>query len=135
MEITSSGSPRSQSSNATLKHTLRTLELRLLDPLARRNPHLVSGLLANEFREFGKSGRMYDKASILALLAAETPQTITLEDFHVATLGPESALCTYMSSSSTGRARRSSIWQWREGRWQMLFHQGTPIPTSNDPAE
>jgi hypothetical protein len=24
---------------------------------------------------------------------------------------------------------RSSIWQWIEGRWQMLFHQGTPSAT------
>jgi hypothetical protein len=112
----------------TLTQTLLAAEQRLLDPEVRRDSRLVALFLADDFREFGKSGRIYTKADILTLLATETPQPIIIEAFHATPLGPESALCTYTSRTASGSALRSSLWQWHQGRWQMLFHQGTAIP-------
>jgi hypothetical protein len=112
----------------TLTETLRNAELQLLNRSIRQNPRLAAQLIADDFREFGKTGLLYDKASILALLASEQALSIAEDDFQAIPLGPEAALCTYISRTSQGRARRSSIWQWRAGRWQVVFHQGTPIP-------
>ncbi len=114
--------------NETLAHILLALEERLLDPDVSKQPKAVAAMLAEDFREFGKSGRLYDRESILALLAAEVPQPIAVEEFRAQLLGSEAALATYVSRAADGKqARRSSVWVYREGRWQMLFHQGTSI--------
>ncbi len=52
--------------------------------------------------------------------------------FALRRLGPQAALLTYRSmrpTAGTGEALyslRCSVWQWQDGRWQMVFHQGTP---------
>ncbi|MFD7702692.1 DUF4440 domain-containing protein [Streptomyces caelestis] len=47
-------------------------ELSLLDhPEVRRSPECVGELLHPDFLEFGASGRIRDRASIIAALAAE----------------------------------------------------------------
>ena len=97
--------------------TLQALERQLLDPATRKDWAAVTALLADDFREFGKSGRAYTKAEILELA-----------EFHAVPLGPEAALVTYCSMEAGAMARRCSVWVWRNGLWQMLFHQGTPVP-------
>ncbi len=113
--------------NRTLTQALLTLELLLLDPAVRGNRAAVAVLLAEEFREFGRSGRAYGKVETLDLLSAEPEAAppITLDKFRAEPLGETAALVTYLSVHAEGRARRSSVWVWRDGRWQMLFHQGT----------
>ena len=123
------------------KH-LEDLENFLFDPVARRDLTVVSNLLAEEFREFGSSGRIYTKLDILSELATEQPVVITLTDFACQLVSPTTALVTYRSLSShenrtPAQALRSSVWVLRalpkaythrttdEATWQMLFHQGT----------
>ncbi len=110
--------------------TLQALERQLLDPATRKDRAAVTALLADDFREFGKSGRAYTKAEILDALAAEPEpgRRIELAEFHAVPLGPEAALVTYCSMEAGAMARRCSVWVWRNGLWQMLFHQGTPVP-------
>jgi len=121
---------------------LENLENFLFDPIARRDISAVSNLLAEEFREFGSSGRVYTKLDILAELSTEQPVVITLTDFVCQLTSPTTALVTYKSLSShenraPTQALRSSVWVLRtipshfgrssaeEASWQMLFHQGT----------
>ena len=112
---------------------LLDLERQLIDPEFRKNKGKVSGLLAEEFREFGSSGRIWTKEAILEHLAEETgfiaPQ---IEDFIVQRIAPDTILVTYRAVPSDGRkaSLRSSIWLYRDGSWKMLFHQGTKIPNS-----
>jgi hypothetical protein len=47
---------------------LQHLEERLLDPIVRSDPAQFAALLADDFREFGSSGRSYTKAEMLAHL-------------------------------------------------------------------
>jgi hypothetical protein len=125
-----------------LSDHLENLENFLFDPVARRDVAAVSDLLAEEFREFGSSGRVYTKLDILAELAIEQPVVITLTDFTCQFISPGTALVTYKSLSShenrvPTQALRSSLWVLRpvvrqfvresngEEQWQMLFHQGT----------
>jgi hypothetical protein len=110
---------------------LRQLEEDLFRPEVRNNTEKTSAYLAEEFREFGSSGRIYTKAEILAELSSESPRTITLASFQCEALAPDVALVTYRSTRTVAlgipvHANRSSLWVFRQGRWQMLFHQGTP---------
>jgi len=123
-----------------LSQHLEGLEVFLFDPVARRDIAAVSNLLADEFREFGSSGRIYTKLDILAELSVEQPVVITLTDFDCNLIAPTAALVTYKSLSSHDKrpptqALRSSLWVLRtagarpvkssEPSWQMVFHQGT----------
>ena len=117
----------------------RSLEQKLHRPEVRRSPDAVRALLADEFIEFGSSGRVYDKASIIEALAsepaAEAALTPDVHDFTAYPIAPNTVLVTYRSSrnrpdgSGTRTTLRSSIWKLIDGRWQMLFHQGTVVPS------
>jgi hypothetical protein len=116
---------------------LKALEESLLDPTNRRNSEQVSTLLADDFVEFGSSGRTFDKASILEDLHNEPPRPASLlSDFAIRPLAPEVMLVTYRttrhdsSGQITHQAHRSSIWINQNGTWQLAFHQGTPISLS-----
>jgi hypothetical protein len=103
------------------------LETSLHKQEIRNSPAAVAALLADDFTEFGSSGRVYDKPAIIELLRSEaaTPdQKVTVENFAVRQLSSNVALVTYLSSKST---LRSSIWRLSDSRWQMIFHQGTRI--------
>ena len=92
-------------------------------------------LLADGFVEFGSSGRVYTKVAVVdafAGAAADDPgDAPEMLDFEARSIAPDTVLVTYRSVSGGAdlghSARRCSIWQRVEGRWQMLFHQGTPI--------
>jgi len=110
---------------------LRQLEERLLQPDVRRSATDVAELLADEFIEFGSSGRIFTKQQIIEILRQETPTQLTLKEFRATTLAQGVVLVTYRAirhGVSEGQAvylLRSSIWKRREEQWQMIFHQGT----------
>jgi hypothetical protein len=92
-------------------------------------------LLADDFREFGSSGRVWSRESILDLLATEEPYTApAIADFATQSLSHEAALVTYRTirvsaeSDAPQETLRTSLWVLRGDRWQLLFHQGTKIP-------
>jgi hypothetical protein len=106
------------------------MEEDLFRPEVRSSPEKTSAYLAEEFREFGSSGRIFTKSEILAELSSESPRTITLDSFQCEALAPNVALVTYRSIRTVAlgipvHANRSSLWVLRQGRWQMIFHQGT----------
>jgi hypothetical protein len=108
------------------------LEQQLLQHSTRRHATALTSLLAEGFREFGSSGRIYTRKQIIDALAAESPRTITLSDPLCQQLAEDIALLTYRSTrttalKTTSQALRSSIWVYRDNRWQMIFHHGTPI--------
>lgn len=88
-------------------------------------------LLADDFVEFGSSGKSYDKKALLeGLKRMSTTDTITytVTDFKIKQLASDVILATYQTFRHNDRkyALRSSIWQRKQGEWQMVFHQGTP---------
>lgn len=116
----------------SLEAILHQLEERLLQPHVRKSAQAVAELLADEFFEFGSSGRMFTKQQIIDSLQQESPTQFTLSEFRTTKLAQDAVLMTYRTVRHGGSEKqrasslRSSIWRWREGRWQMLFHQGTP---------
>jgi len=98
----------------------------------------TSALLANDFVEFGSSGKVWDKSSIIASMQTETmDEPITVEDFEARELASDVVLHIHKQPQQESCRRplpvsslRSSIWKRRNGKWQMIFHQGTKIPAS-----
>lgn len=116
---------------------LRALEDQLLQPEFRRNRKAVSEILTDDFREFGSAGRIWNKQQILDLLESETLFHANVRDFAAKQLSAETSLVTYTASVTTAGVEnfaslRSSLWVKRDGRWQMLFHQGTPMDKRAD---
>ncbi len=103
------------------------LETSLHKKEIRNSPAAVAALLADDFTEFGSSGRVYDKSAIIELLRTEAvaaDHKVTVENFAVRALSPDVALVTYLASK---RTLRSSIWRLSDSRWEMIFHQGTRV--------
>jgi hypothetical protein len=111
---------------------LRQLEERLLQPDVRKSAPDVADLLADEFIEFGSSGRIFNKQQIIESLQHEPTIQRSLIEFHTSVLAQGVILVSYRAirqGAADGQpthSLRSSIWKWIEGRWQMVFHQGTP---------
>lgn len=119
-------------SEMNIAEILRELEQSLLESSNRKNAEKVSSLLADDFREFGSSGRVYSKPEIVAALQEKSELRISLRNFEARMLAGDIALITYISTkvgpgSSPIEALRSSIWALRDGQWKMLFHQGTRV--------
>ena len=118
---------------AALTETIRELELQLLDPKVRMSRALAAALLADDFVEFGSSGSVYDKVSVLDALATDASVAPAVRDFEVKALGPDVVLAIFRtvrlgpSGEVMRQALRSSIWRQVGGRWQLVFHQGTPV--------
>jgi hypothetical protein len=116
---------------------LKTLELELLTNTTRKDAARVSSLLADAFREFGSSGRVYSKQDILAALQNEAPVSISLTNFEMMPLAEGVALVTYQSrkdqhTSEPTIALRSSIWTLDGENWRMIFHQGTKLTSTTE---
>ncbi|MFZ0661051.1 MAG: nuclear transport factor 2 family protein [Acidobacteriaceae bacterium] len=110
---------------------LRALEERLLQSDFRRNRSAVAELLAEDFREFGSSGRVWNRHQILDQLETEPPFQASLQDFEARELATGAVLVTYKvtvqrQGNENETSLRSSIWIRRDGHWQVVFHQGTP---------
>lgn len=106
---------------------MEELELSLLQAGVRKS-EVVAELLAEGFVEFGSSGRVLTRPQIVTALQAESPVQVTASQFKVQWLAPHVALVTYRAhrhSQPPVHTLRSSIWEQRLGRWQMIFHQGT----------
>lgn len=112
--------------------TLQGLEESLLVPHVRKSAQLTE-LLAEDFIEFGSSGRVYTRADLVDVLQEEQPVTQTTSDFRVLLLAPNVALLTYRIHRHTDppvHTLRCSAWRMSDGRWQMVFHQATVTTAS-----
>jgi hypothetical protein len=111
-----------------LRDTLRRLET----ALASADPAGIDGglptLLADDFLEFGASGRTWEVGTMRETLAGAAPSDLVeLLEFEISELAPDVVLATYRLGQPRP-SNRSTIWVRRGGRWQVRFHQGTLRP-------
>jgi ribonuclease HI len=109
---------------------LRDLEESLWREETRFDRAHMDSVLAPGFVEFGRSGRRYDRDAIIAVEFQPIGARLPLEDFTVLFVRPDVALVTYVNEDEADGHRRSnrmSLWDRAGGRWQLLFHQGTPV--------
>ena len=104
--------------------TLMALERAMWSAATRGDRAWMEAHLAEEFTEFGFSGRAYTRDEVLDLPVA--PIDAAVSDIAVRPLGRDAALVTSRSSQARGVANRSSVWRREHGAWHLAFHQGTP---------
>lgn len=117
-----------------LKTIIYDLETSLLKSEIRSSASDLDLLLADDFREFGSSGEIYDKKLIVERLPKDTqisPVEFLVSDFQIKELAENIILATFktdktLSDKSHVVALRTSIWRKNNNNWQMIFHQGTP---------
>lgn len=108
-----------------------TLELELLTRAARSSVRRLDELLADDFCEVGRSGTPYTKQQVLAQLPSEGARSFDVRAMRAASVAPGVQLVSYETvepgaAGASQRVLRNSLWVLRDGRWQMVFHQGTP---------
>lgn len=106
------------------------LEKRLLDSSIRKEVSELDKLLSDDFVEYGASGRVYDKKTVIELLAEENSAVIEAVDFAPIQLSTDVVLLLFKAIMKNGdgseeTSLRSSIWKKSGKRWQLVFHQGT----------
>lgn len=107
---------------------LRELEESLWRAATRFDPGYLNRILSPDFSEFGRSGRIYRREEIMAMPTQDI--RATLKDLNVQLIDSNAALVTYISEVKCEQfeiANRSSLWTRTDGRWQIRFHQGTPV--------
>ena len=115
----------------TLTNLIKTLEVELLQPDVRKSASKLNELLSDDFFEFGSSGDRYTKQDVIRFLAETNEAKFVIRDFKIKELSPDNVLATYiiekedLESGKKSWSLRSSIWQNRDGNWQIIFHQGT----------
>jgi len=116
----------------SLLQKLQALEVELHHPGVNCSRERLEQLLHPQFHEVGRSGRPYNRETVVNYLSKVRSQpAIRSETFAVATLGPEAALLTYRSAQvekETGLTKhtlRSSVWLETSAGWQLRYHQGT----------
>lgn len=126
-----------QASFAETAEELWRLELALIVPAGHDLEELTQHI-APDFHEIGASGRRlsYDQAvdavrSRGSATAVEVQADLSRVSMEL--LSAEVVLLTYDLRTPTRRTRRSSIWQQRDQRWVMVFHQGTVDPEEVQP--
>jgi hypothetical protein len=112
------------------RELLQRLEEDLWRAETRFDRLYLEQLLAEDFFEIGRSGRVYLRDDILASPKVAIEAVLPLPDFNVRLLTADVAQVTYNSAVTYDgvlqKGRRSSIWSRSAKGWVIRFHQGTP---------
>ncbi len=113
------------------ENELIRLELKLHTREGRTSNETLDSLIADEFREIGASGAYFGKQNVLDRLPNEDEIKIEASDFEYRRFSQSIAHLTYKSKlfcpvgTLVRTSYRTSIWRLENGKWQMIFHQGT----------
>ena len=119
--------------NPADRETLERLEEELWREETRFDRARMERVMAPDFVEFGRSGRVYLRDDSLAIPRQPIHAVLPLPNFQARLLAPDVAQTTYESRVTydgvVQRGLRSSIWiRDAAGEWRLRFHQGTPLP-------
>ena len=91
----------------------------------------MNEVIAPDFFEIGRSGRIYQRADTLGAVPEPNDARFPLQEFRARLLAPDVAQVTYNSavkySGEYLHGRRSSIWSRGANGWVLRFHQGAPF--------
>ncbi len=109
---------------------LRELEESLWVPEKRFDRDYMEKVLAPEFFEFGRSGRIYTREETISAPFQEISIKLPLKNFKAHTVSENVVLVTYVSEvfyEGLLISNRTSLWLKTPGGWKLRFHQGTPV--------
>jgi hypothetical protein len=108
---------------------LYQMEERLWISEFRFDRERMETILAADFFEFGRSGRIYSRVECLEAGREPINATLPLPNFAARLLTPDLAQLTYKSAVTYGLeteyANRTSLWLRHANGWKLKFHQGT----------
>jgi hypothetical protein len=112
------------------RDTLQRLEEDLWRAETRYDDRYMRDVMAPDFLEFGRSGRVYRREDSLVVPRRPIDAVLPLPGFSARLLHHDVAQVTYNSvvtyDGVVQRARRCSIWSRTPDGWVLRFHQGTP---------
>ncbi len=115
--------------STALAEEIVMLEAALNNREKTRDGRGFEDLLSPDFYEFGTSGRVWSRDAITAMLKDSPKSEGAMTDVRVTQLADASLLLTYRSRRAASTLR-SSVWSQINGTWQMVFHQGTVVPSA-----
>lgn len=111
-----------------LAEILLPLEKKLLAVGEDCGRECIESLLADDFREFGATGKVWDRAGMVRELIRIPARRHRISEVRCTPLTDSKALLHYRTVVNGRESLRTSLWVHRGGRWQMQFHQGTLVP-------
>jgi len=108
--------------------TLQAMEEAMWRPETRFDRRYMEAVLAENFSEVGRSGRLFTREDTLDLQPVEIDIEFPLRGFEAVAVCEDVALVRYTSVPSRatrGATHRTSVWV-NDGRWRLRFHQATP---------
>ena len=108
---------------------LHELEESLWKSETRFNEEYMRTIMAKDFFEFGRSGKIYSIDESLTASYQEIGAKLPLKDFAIHEIDEKVVLITYISEVQYDEieiGNRSSLWLKNEDGWKLKFHQGTP---------
>ena len=113
-----------------ISELIKALELELLQPEVRKSKDRLNELIADDFVEIGTSGKRFNKQDVISKLVEQEKRLFTIQNFNTIEISPDTILATYevqieiLNTSLTIDSFRTSIWKNKNGRCQIVFHQG-----------
>jgi len=104
---------------------IEALENELIQESTKKDAQRLSELLADDFEEIGKSGKVYCREDYIASIPNSTHEKISLQGFRFKKLSETVVFVKYISCHESCKAFRSSIWVKSGDAWKLLHHQGT----------
>ncbi len=113
---------------------LRLLEIELHKPAVRSDVKKVAELLHAKFIEIGFSGKTHDFESVLSSIV-DVPSGFEIwsQNYEFIEYSVGLVQVIYLSANIDvegglhRHAKRASMWVYESDRWQMRFHQATPV--------
>lgn len=113
------------------REILERLEQELWRQETRLDKQRMNQLIAPDFFEFGRSGRVWQRQDTLAAEPSSIDVVRPLPEFHIRLLDENIAQVSYDSAfrydGVVEHTHRSSIWSRTTSGWVLRFHQGTPF--------
>ncbi len=109
----------------------------LIEAERRKDAKALLADMADDFLEIGLEGNLIHKPDVAPRLAGiEQITELSASNMQARVIASDVVLVTYTGTAKVTyqrqpisvRAAVSSIWTRRDGRWLLVFHQGTPIP-------
>lgn len=115
-----------------IKEHIKELEERLLHSDVKGNPEILNELIGEDFEEIGSNGKVSSREEVIEwMINKDKNIKWSLNDFRIRKLTPELVIAIYTASKNdqvnSNGSIRSSIWKNCDGKWKMIFHQGTKI--------
>jgi hypothetical protein len=115
-----------------LEKIIFDLETELQKDEVRISVERLDELISDDFKEITSSGDVTNKQDCFVNLPSAPKIDFIMTDFQTRELTPDlvqSFFKTEKTVIETGKksfSKRSSIWKNENGKWKMIFHQGTP---------